>query len=88
LDEEPVSGYLFVSLECTICCGSAALWAWASLVNLPIIGSGYGTITNLERFYDAMKKVAKLNASAAASAFLSALFQAIALYFAVRIAPG
>jgi hypothetical protein len=67
---------------------AAALWAWASLVNLPIIGSTWETIGKLEPFYDAMKKVAKLNASAAASAFLSALFQAIALYISIRIAPN
>jgi hypothetical protein len=46
-----------------------------------------GAIDKLESFYDAVKKVAKLNASAAASAFLSAFFQAIALYIAIRIAP-
>ena len=86
MDEEPVSGYFSSVAIVLFAAVAAALWAWASLVNLPIIGSGYGTIANLERFYDAMKKVAKLNA--AASAFLSALFQAIVLYFAVRIAPG
>jgi hypothetical protein len=64
---------------------AAALWIWASILNLPVIGSAYGTIANLEPFYDAMKKVAKLNASAAACAFLSASFQAIALYDAIRI---
>jgi hypothetical protein len=63
---------------------AAALWAWASLVNLPVIGSAYGTIANLEPFYAAMKKVAKLNACAAACAFLSASSQAIALYSAIR----
>jgi hypothetical protein len=59
---------------------AAALWAWASLVYLPVIGSAYGEIANLNPFYTALKKVSKLNAFAAASAFLSALFQALALY--------
>jgi hypothetical protein len=27
---------------------AAALWAWSSLVNLPIIGSAYGSIANLD----------------------------------------
>jgi hypothetical protein len=47
---------------------------------LPIIGSAYSEISNLKPFYAAMKKVSILNACAAASAFLSALFQAAALY--------
>jgi hypothetical protein len=59
---------------------AAILWGWASIVNLPIIGSGYGEIANLNPFYAAMKKVAVLNACAAGCAFLSALFQAVALY--------
>jgi hypothetical protein len=56
LDEEPVSGYFSSVAIVLFAAVAAALWAWASLVNLPIIGSGYGTIANLERFYDAMKR--------------------------------
>jgi hypothetical protein len=59
---------------------AALLWAWSSFVNLPVIGSAWGTIANLEPFYVAMKKTARLNSAAAASAFISALTQAIALY--------
>jgi hypothetical protein len=59
---------------------AAALWAWSSLVNLPVIGSAYGAIANLDPFYAALKKVARLNALAAACAFLSAFFQAFVLY--------
>jgi hypothetical protein len=59
---------------------AAMLWAWSSLVNLPVIGSAYGAIHNLKPFYAAMKKIALLNASAAAFAFLSALCQAMAFY--------
>ena len=40
---------------------AAALWAASAAVNLPVIGSAYGTIANLEPFYAAMKKVARLN---------------------------
>ena len=47
------------------------------------IGSAYGAIANLDPFYAALKKVARLNALAAGSAFFSALFQAIALYISV-----
>lgn len=61
---------------------AAVLWAWSSLVNLPIIGSAYGAIANLDGFYAALKKVARLNAAAAGFAFLSALLQAVALYLA------
>ena len=59
---------------------AAALWAWSSLVNLPVIGSAYGAIANLDPFYAALKKVARLNALAAVCAFLSAALQAWALY--------
>jgi hypothetical protein len=62
---------------------AAAFWAWSSLVNLPVIGSAYGAIANLDPFYAALKKVARLNALAAGSAFFSALFQAIALHISV-----
>jgi hypothetical protein len=59
---------------------AAIIWAWSSLVNLPVIGSSYGTIHNLKPFYVAMKKIALLNAGAAAFAFVSALGQAMAFY--------
>jgi hypothetical protein len=59
---------------------AAALWAWSSLVNLPVIGSAYGAIANLNPFYGALKKVARLNALAAACAFVSAFLQAFVLY--------
>jgi hypothetical protein len=59
---------------------AAMVWAWSSLVNLPVIGPSYSTIENLKPFYLAMKKIALLNASAAAFAFLSALSQAMAFY--------
>ena len=72
---------IFFSALSVICAAIAAtLWAWSSFINLPLIGSSYGAIANLEPFYAAMKKVARLNACAAGSAFLSALSQAIALY--------
>jgi hypothetical protein len=67
---------------------AATLWAWSSLVNLPVIGSAWGQLANLDPFYAALRKVARLNALAAGSAFLSALFQAIALYLSLRIAPS
>jgi hypothetical protein len=59
---------------------AAVLWAWSSLVNLPVIGSAYGAIANLDPFYNAMKKIGRLNALAAMCAFLSAALQALALY--------
>ncbi len=58
---------------------AAGLWAASAKVNLPVIGSAYGDIANLDPFYKAMKTVARLNMFAAASAFISALLQAIAL---------
>jgi hypothetical protein len=58
---------------------AAALWAWSSLVNLPVIGTAYA-IANLDPLYAAFKKVARLNALAAASAFVSAFLQAFVLY--------
>ena len=59
---------------------AAILWAWSSIINLPVLGSGWGTLVNSDAFYAAMKKIGRLNMSAAASAFVSALCQAIALY--------
>lgn len=61
---------------------AAALWAASATVNLPVIGSSYGAIANLEPFYAAMRKVARLNAGAAFCAFVSAAAQALALYTA------
>jgi hypothetical protein len=61
---------------------AAVLWALSAFVNLPVIWSAYGAIANLEPFYAAMKKVARLNAGAATCAFASAAAQAIALYIA------
>jgi hypothetical protein len=62
---------------------AAFFWGWSSLINLPVIGSAYGAIANLDPFYAALKRVARLNALAAASAFLSALTQASALYISL-----
>jgi hypothetical protein len=56
---------------------AAALWAWSSLVNVPVIGSTYGGIENLEPFHKALKKIARLNFGAGGCAFISALLQAI-----------
>jgi hypothetical protein len=59
---------------------AAGFWAWSSLVYLPVVGSTYATITNIEPFYAATKKVARLNTAAAGCAFVSALTQAVALH--------
>jgi hypothetical protein len=69
------------SLLSVVFAGLAALfWLWASMVELPVIGSAYGAIANLDPFYAAMKKVALLNVRAARSAFISACLQAVAMY--------
>jgi hypothetical protein len=62
---------------------AAILWGWSALVNLPVIGSAYAAIHNLDPFYAALKRVARLNAFAALSAFLSASAQATALYLSL-----
>jgi predicted membrane-bound dolichyl-phosphate-mannose-protein mannosyltransferase len=58
---------------------AAILWGMSAAVNLPVIGSSYGAIANLDPFYSALKKVARLNMLAAVFAALSALFQAVVL---------
>jgi hypothetical protein len=58
---------------------AAVLWGASAAVNLPVIGSGWGTLVGLDAFYAAMRRVARLNMFAAASAALSALLQAIAM---------
>jgi hypothetical protein len=75
---------IFFSSVSVVCAALAAIfWGWSSLVNLPIIASAYAVIDNLGPLYAALKKVARLNALAAASAFLSALTQAVALYISL-----
>jgi hypothetical protein len=64
---------------------AALLWASSAFVNLPVIGSAWGAISNLEPFYAAMKKIARLNASAAICAFASAASQALALYMSSSV---
>ncbi len=49
---------------------AAALWGISALVNLPVIGSAWGAIANLDPFYAALKRVARLNGAAAAFAFV------------------
>lgn len=58
---------------------AALLWGASAAVNIPLIGSGWGTLVGLEAFYAAMRKVARFNMLAAASAALSALCQALSL---------
>jgi hypothetical protein len=62
--------------------GAAGLWGWSAFVNLPVIGSAWGAIANLDTFYAALKRVARLNGAAAGCAFVSAIAQAIALHYA------
>jgi hypothetical protein len=59
---------------------AAMFWAWSSWVNLPVIGSAWGTLSNIDPFYAAMRQIARLNMTAAACACVSAVSQAIALY--------
>jgi hypothetical protein len=63
---------------------AALLWGWSAFVNLPMIGSAYGTIANLEPFYAAMKKIARLNGGAATCALISAVAQALAMHGPLR----
>ncbi|QOG22249.1 MULTISPECIES: hypothetical protein [Bradyrhizobium] len=58
---------------------AALLWGASAAVNIPLIGSGWGALVGLDAFYAAMRKVARLNMLAAASAALSALCQALSL---------
>lgn len=58
---------------------AALLWGPSAAVNIPLIGSGWGSLVGLDAFYAAMKKMARLNMLAAASAAISALCQALSL---------
>ncbi|OKO83747.1 hypothetical protein [Bradyrhizobium sp. NAS96.2] len=58
---------------------AAFLWGASAFVNIPLIGSGFGALVGLDAFYGAMRKVARLNMLAAASAAISALCQAFSL---------
>jgi hypothetical protein len=69
---------------------AAVLWGRSAFVYVPVLGSAYGTIVSKMKdgstengsapFSAALKKVAWLNAVAAACAFLSAAAQAVALF--------
>lgn len=63
---------------------AAALWAASAAVNLPVRGSAWGALHNLDGFYIAIKRVARLNSGAAFSAFGSAAAQALALYISTH----
>jgi hypothetical protein len=69
---------------------AAVLWGWSAFVHVPVLGSGWGTLVTVLKdgstengatpFYAALKKVARLNAGAAACACLSAVAQAVTLF--------
>ncbi len=69
--------------------GAAGFWGWSAFINVPGIYSGFGTlgtrmpdgsnIAGVEPFYAALGLISKLNALAAACAFVSALTQALTL---------
>jgi hypothetical protein len=69
--------------------GAAIFWAWSAVINVPILKSGYGSLVCIMKdgsteigespFYVALKTVSRLNAAAAACAFVSAVAQAVAL---------
>ena len=65
---------LFSGLSVLFVLMAAALSAWSSLVNLPVIGSAYGAIANLDPFYAALKRVAR---EALARELLRKRFQAL-----------
>ncbi len=72
---------LFLSSASVVFAALAALlWAWSSFVNIPVLGSGWGTLVNSNEFYAAMKKIGRLNMSAAACAFVSTLMQALTMF--------
>jgi hypothetical protein len=83
----PTNLIVVSALSALFALAAAALWAWSSLVKLPVIGSAYGAIANLDPFYADLKKVSRLNAAAASAAFLSAAFQAIAIFLTFRYVP-
>ena len=69
--------------------GAAIFWAWSATINVPTISSGFGSLVTVSKdgskvigtdpFYSALKKVSRLNAIAAACAFISAFCQALSL---------
>lgn len=59
---------------------AATLWAWSATVNLPAVSGTYLGIEGLGDFYQAIKKVSRLNMYAAISAFVSAALQALTIY--------
>jgi hypothetical protein len=60
--------------------GAALFWGQSARVDYPVIDNSYVQMVNIEPFYAALKKVARLNTLAACSALLSAAFQALTLF--------
>jgi hypothetical protein len=68
---------------------AAVFWGWSALINVPLLKSGYGSLVSVMKdgsteigeapFYAALAMISRLNAFAAASAFVSAVTQAVAL---------
>ncbi len=68
---------------------AALLWFCSTLINVPLLKSGYGRLVTVMKdgstvigeapFFAALGNIARLNAGAAGCAFLSTLTQAIAL---------
>jgi hypothetical protein len=69
---------------------AALLWGGSAMIHVPHLKSGYGTLITIMEdgstekgespFYAALTKISRLNASAAACAFLSAFTQAVTLF--------
>jgi hypothetical protein len=69
---------------------AAFFWGWSTIVHVPVLDSGYGTlvtimengsrISGVAPFYAALAKISHLNAVAAGCAGFSALTQAVTLF--------
>jgi hypothetical protein len=71
---------VFVLISTLFAFGAAVFWACSAFVDYPVIDNSYVQMVNVEPFYAALRRVARLNALAAGCAFLSAGLQAISFF--------
>jgi hypothetical protein len=86
---EDIGMMLWSVLSVFFALAAAIFWAWSAVINVPILKSGYGSLVSIMKdgskeigeapFYAALARISRLNAAAAACAFVSAVAQAVAL---------
>jgi hypothetical protein len=73
--------YVFSGLSVLSALIAAGFWAWSASISYPEFRNSYTQMVGVDLFLKALRKVARLNALAAGTAFFSAVFMAVTLYW-------